>query len=158
MFRGIIITRLPCSCPPWPPVVVHCWRQGIRLDGPLVCLSLAIPLLLQANHVVILFLINIDQRSISLADELIQSKQTNKKKTKDLYHFRHKRRAEFGCHACHRKCSLTFNKKSVFCFLKNGSHNVGVTNCGSFSTTCKNEHFPFIYKKTMRKYIITRGW
>lgn len=110
-------------------------------------------MLRQATHTVILLFIQIDERSISRADELIQSKKT----PKDLYSFSQKHKEEFGCHTCYRKCSLTLNR-FVFCFLTSESRNVGITNGNSFSTTCKNEHFPLIYKKTITEYIITRDW
>lgn len=94
-----------------------------------------------------------EERSISHADELIKEK----KKTKGLYSFSHKCKEESGCHACHRKCSLTFNKKSVFCFLKNGSRNVGVTNGSSFPTTCKKWTLSIHLQKDYQKIYYYQG-
>ena len=100
--------------------------------------------------------VNSKQKKKKQTQKTTTKKTTKKKKkTKDVYSFSLKCKEDFGCH---KKCSLTYIKKSVFCFLKTRSCNAGVANCSSFSSACENEHIPFIYRNTIRKYIITAGW
>lgn len=151
-----MLTQLETRC--WVRWIFHLTQLGCPCATTFLC---------QATIQSYFLLINCDEGNVSHADELIQSKKkTNpknnnkkntqqKKKTKDFYSFSRKCKEDFGCH---KKCSLPYIKKSVFCFLKTRSCNAGVANCSSFSSACENEHIPFIYRNTIRKYIITAGW
>lgn len=153
-----MLTQLETRC--WVRWIFHLTQLGCPCATTFLC---------QATIQSYFLLINCDEGNVSHADELIQSKKkkkqtqktttkktpNKKKKTKDFYSFSLKCKEDFGCH---KKCSLHYIKKSVFCFLKTRSCNAGVANCSSFSSACENEHIPFIYRNTIRKYIITAGW